>query len=87
MKLISLLTESWYLLDVSAVAGHGEMSAALLLDINSMKYWEMVPRWCSGKASRLVNRGHEFDPRLLKPFILDFKPRSISPYVLAVSRT
>ena len=28
-----LLTESWHLLDLSAVAGHGEMSAALLLDI------------------------------------------------------
>ena len=35
----------------------------------------------------LSSGGHEFDPRLLKPFILDFKPRSISPYVLAVSRT
>ena len=34
----------------------------------------------------LSTGGHEFDPRLLKPFILDFKPRSISPYVLAVSR-
>ena len=34
----------------------------------------------------LSSRGHEFDPRLLKPFILDFKPRSTSPYDLAVSR-
>ena len=31
--IINLLTELWYLLDVSAVVGHGEMSAALLLDI------------------------------------------------------
>ena len=35
----------------------------------------------------LSSRGHEFDPRLLKPFILDLKPRSTSPYDLAVSRT
>ena len=35
----------------------------------------------------LSPRGHEFDPRLLKPFILDFKPRSTTPYDLAVSRT
>ena len=55
--------------------------------LNSMKYWEMVPRWCGGKASCLVNWGHEFDPRLLKPSILDFNSRSIFPYVLAVSRT
>ena len=30
---LNLLTELWHLLDVSAVMGHGEMSADLLLDI------------------------------------------------------
>ena len=30
---LNLLTELWHLLDVSAVVGHVEMSAALLLDI------------------------------------------------------
>ena len=30
---LNLLTELWHLLNVSAVVGHGEMSAALLLDI------------------------------------------------------
>ena len=30
---LNLLTKLWYLFDVSAVVGHGEMSAALLLDI------------------------------------------------------
>ena len=36
LPLISFLTELWHLLDVSAVAGHGEVLAALLLFI-----WEM----------------------------------------------
>ena len=33
----------------------------------------------------LSPRVHEFDPRLLKPFIWGFKPRSTSPYDVAVS--
>ena len=35
----------------------------------------------------LSPRGHGFDPRLLKPFIWDFKPSTTSPYDLAVSGT
>ena len=37
------------------------------------------------KLLALSPMGHEFDPRLLKPVIWDFKPRSTSPYDLAVS--
>ena len=39
------------------------------------------------KLLDLSPRGHEFDHRLLKPFIWGFKPRSTSPYDLAVSGT
>ena len=38
------------------------------------------------KLLALSPRGHEFHPRLLSPFMWDFKPRSTPPYDLAVSR-